>query len=385
MHDQPSDPTSAPVPPAATGAPGFPPGPALGQPFPGGPFGPPPAQLPWYRHWLTWLIVAMVTVIAAGATLFGYAITRPDPIAFPVGQCVSIEITTKPVEFACTEGLGQYQVVAREKVVAPVESACAKYDRATRAVIPDSHPDLVLCLQPTRFNITDPGQLLPGDCADVKGAGDSITRVDCDFTPAPVKVIGTELHGTIPVTDQACKNLPDARMAFAQSSLGGRAIVVCANSTDSKSMSTAQVGDCGGKQVMKRVACTDPTADGRVLSVRTVYGKPAHPECPNLVGANATFTSGDDKTDLVLLLCMGPADNGDARYAMVGDCAMDNNKHTGSALDMSRVDCGSPAATYQVSDRHDSNDNVCPSDTRASLTYTPGVTGLGLTVCLRRR
>ncbi|MEU1428707.1 hypothetical protein ABZ412_16680 [Nocardia sp. NPDC005746] len=343
---------------------------------------------PRKRRWWVWGAVLAVVIVGAASALFGWVLTRPDPVAFPVGSCVALETPVKPVVYGCGDEHSLYTIVGREDLVFPVEGACAKYADATRAVtewpVSGKQTSTILCLAPTRFNLTDPGSLRSEDCVDVKGAGDTLTRVDCGMTPAPAKVVAVELHTKVPVTDQACKQHPVARMAFAQSSLGGRAIVVCADDTDAMSMGTAKLGDCGDRNTMKKVACTDPGASQRVLSVRTSYGKPARPECSDDLGANSVFTRGNDKTDLVLVVCMGPADLSDSRYAVVGDCITDDNVRATSASATHRIDCGDPGARYEVTDRHDSNDNVCPAGTAVSLTYGPGTTA-GLTICMRRR
>ncbi|MGW4534422.1 LppU/SCO3897 family protein [Nocardia sp. NPDC004340] len=347
-----------------------------------------PTSAPRKRRWWVWGAVLAVVIVGAASALFGWVLTRPDPVAFPVGACVALETPVKPVVHGCGDEYSLYRIVAREDLVFPVETACAKYPDATRAVtewpVAGKETSTILCLAPTRFNLTDPGALQAEDCVDVKGAGDTLTRVDCGMTPAPAKVVAIELHTKVPVTDQACKQYPAARMAFAQSSLGGRAIVVCANDTDTTSMGTAKLGDCGDRNTMKKVACTAPGASQRVLSVRTVHGMPARPECSDDLGANSVFTRGNDKTDLVLVVCMGPADLGDARYAVVGDCVTDNGVRASSAAGLHRIDCAESKAEYEVTDRHDSNDNACPAGTGVSLTYDPGVT-TGLTICLRRR
>ncbi|WP_458687728.1 LppU/SCO3897 family protein [Nocardia tengchongensis] len=347
-----------------------------------------PVPAPRKRRWWVWFVVLTVVIVGAAAGLFGWVLTRPDPVAFPVGACVSLEVPGEPVVYGCGDGKSLFSIVGREDLVFPVDGACAKYPDATRAVTDPAgngeKSGTILCLAPTRFNTTDPGALRAEDCVDVKNAGETMTRVDCAAPSSPAKVVGVELHTKLPVTDQACKQHPAARMAFAQSSLGGRAIVVCANDIDASSMGTAKLGDCGDRNTMKKVACTDPNASQRVLSVRTAFGKPAHPECPDDLGANAVFTRGNDKTDLVLVVCMGPADLSDSRYAVVGDCITDNNARASSASDTHRIDCADPKAQYEVIDRHDSNDNACPSGTAVSLTYGPGTTA-GLTICMRRR
>ncbi|MGW5225351.1 LppU/SCO3897 family protein [Nocardia niigatensis] len=340
------------------------------------------------RRWAVWFAVLAVVIIGAAAALFGWVATRPDPVAYPVGACVSLEDSAKPVVYGCGDSKSAYRIVGRADLVFPVDSACARYSDVTQAVTDvagtGAKASTILCLAPTRFNLTDPGSLQVDDCVDVKGAGDTMTRVDCGMTPAPAKVVAVELHSKIPVIDQACKQYPAARLAFAHLSLGGRAIVVCAVETDAKAIGSVQVGDCTDRDLMGRMACTATGAAERVLSVRTVHQKPTHPECASDRGANSVMVQSNDKTDLFFVVCLGPADQSDARYAVVGDCIYDNNARTGSAADTTRIDCGDPRAAYQVTDRHESNDNHCPSGTAISLTYNPGTT-TGLTICMRRR
>ncbi|GAB0108481.1 hypothetical protein JMUB6875_74990 [Nocardia sp. JMUB6875] len=363
MTDQPSDPTVQP---------------------PSAQFAVPPNPPARKRRLWVWLAVLAVVVIGVAASIVGWVVTRPEPLAFPVGACIDAPV--QPVKYGCADSKSTYKIVGREDMAVPVDSACAKYPEATKAV-PEPASGVattVLCLTPTRFNLTDPGAFQADDCVDVKKAGDAMTRVDCAMTPSPVKVVAVESHSKVPVTDQACKDHPQARMAFAQSSLGGRAIVVCANEVDPKSLDSVKLGDCANRDTMKKVDCADPSASARVLSVRLAYQKPKAPECPDDLGFQSVLVRANDKTDLVLIVCMGPVDLGDSRYAVVGDCISDNNRHSGSANDTHRIDCADPKALYQVFDRHDAPDNICPPGTVVSLTYTTGG-GAGSTLCLRRR
>ncbi|AYF75230.1 hypothetical protein D7D52_16675 [Nocardia yunnanensis] len=389
MADQPSDasPEAGPPPAPLT----IPTSPGLDSPpsseTPRGAEGETPASepRPKRRLWV-WFAILAVVIIAAAASLFGWVLTRPDPIAFPTGACVDAPV--QPVVYGCDDSKSTYRIVGREDVAQPLDSACVKYPDATRVVGEPTGTagkiDTVLCLAPTRFNLTDPGQLQAGDCVAVKGGGDQIMRVDCGLTPSPVKVVAVEQHSKIPVTDQACKQHPQARAAFAQSSLGGRVIVVCGNDVDPNSMDSVKLGDCASRDTMKKVDCADPTASARVLSVRTAYEKPKAPECPDDLGFYSVMTRANDKTDLVLIVCMGPVDLGDSRYAVVGDCISGNGRNSGSAADTHRIDCGDPKALYQVFDRHELPDDICPAGVAVSLTYTTGG-GSGSTVCLRRK
>lgn len=346
----------------------------------------------WARRWWMLLVVAVVIVLGGAAVLVAALTTRPERLAFPIGGCVSLDkaagVDAIPVEYDCTNSYkAQYRITAREEVAYPIPTACVKYSDATRAVLPPtdpgSKPKVVLCLAPTRFNTSDPGQLQPGDCIDVQKSGDIINRVDCGFAPKPEKVVAVEIHAKVPA-QQSCKDQPAARAAFAQSSLGGRAVVVCTVSTDPLSIHNAKVGDCADGKSSKTIPCTDPRADQRVLSVHVLNRQPARPECPDDLGASGSFMTTNQNTDLVLLLCTGPADPNSSRYAVVGDCIGETDPNSTSASATFRVDCGDPRAGYKVIDRHDSDDNSCPAGTNVSLTYPPGVT-TGSTVCLRRR
>ncbi|MBL1079098.1 hypothetical protein JK358_32310 [Nocardia sp. 2] len=413
MHDQskdhadqpvgpPSDPQWEPGMPAAPqhgqwvqGAPGLPheglfapvsyPPPGQDNGFPPLPVNPVVPQRSRLRRGWVWASLAAVIALAVAAVIGVRVLTREEAVAFPVGNCVAMDAAT-PVEYGCQDSKSLYRIVGREDIVYPPESACLKYSDATRAVTAPvaqgAKADTVLCLAPTRFHKTDPGALQAGDCIDVKESGGSMTVVPCDSKSLPAKVLATELHPKIPVITRACENTPEARMAFGQASLGGRAIVVCAVPTDPKDMDNAKVGDCAAYESMSLVACTDPSATQRVLSVKTVFQKPAKPECAGLHGANSSFTTANEKTDLVMLVCMGPADQKDSLYSVVGECIGSGGGNSRSASSTFRVECSDPSAKYVVSERIDSENAEC--ETPAKLTYSPGVT-LGLTICLARR
>ncbi|MFE3194549.1 hypothetical protein ACFXHA_36475 [Nocardia sp. NPDC059240] len=352
------------------------------------PMGVPPTEpLPRKRRLWVWAAVVAVVIVGVAAAVTGWVVTRPAPEAFPVGACVSFNDASGPMVNGCADSASTYKIVAKRAWTTPVVSACVQYPDATNLVAQPAGsgktPTTVLCLAPTRFNTTDPGALRADDCVDVKNAGETITRVDCALTPAPAKVIAVEFHSAMPVTDQACKDHPEARVAYAQTALN-RAVVVCAVDTDPKSVSTARVGDCTDRAPSaNKVACTDPSAVDMVRSVRVVYQKPARPECAGDQGSNGVLVRSNQKTDLVVVVCLGPADQSDSRYAAVGDCILDRTAHPSTAADTGRIDCSDPKAAYQVTDVHESNDNVCPSGTVVSLTYAPGTTN-GLTVCMRR-
>ncbi|QLY29866.1 LppU/SCO3897 family protein [Nocardia huaxiensis] len=381
----PGMPSGGPNPGAGLFAPVTYPPPGQGNLFPQGqiPPGTVPAdgKRPLLRGWV-WAALVAVIVLGVSAVIGVRVLTRDEPVAFPVGNCVSLEAAT-PVEYGCADSKSLYRIVGREDLVLPIESVCRDYNDATKAVAAPAQADTVLCLAPTRFHKTDPGALLPGDCVDVKGAGDSITSVPCDSTSLPAKVVAVEVHPyPMPVNSQACKDVAAARLAFAQASLVFRAVVVCAVPTDPKDMDNAQVGDCASRDAMALVACTDAGASARVLSVQTRTEQPAKPECSGVRGANAAFTTSSDKTDFVLLVCMGPADQKNSLYAVVGECLGSDNTASRSASSTRRVDCSDPAAKYVVSERIDSENAEC--ETPAKLSYAPGVTP-GLTICLARR
>ncbi|GAB4584500.1 LppU/SCO3897 family protein [Nocardia sp. IFM 10818] len=413
LHDQPTDrhdPLSGPPDPAPAldsasahdaipaphpmpaFAPDAPP-PYRSEPLPSPPY---PAQpLPPYlahpvsrRRW--WVLFALVgaIVIAGAATIVGFVVMREDePEKWAAGDCVALAGASL-IEFDCDQNSAAYRIKTREEVRYPVESACTKYSEVTKAmaepVTGDAQPGAVLCLVPTRFNMSDPGALQALDCIDVKNSGATITRIPCVDGERSIKVIGTELHTQVPVTDHACQSRPEARNAFAQTSLGGRAIVVCATDTDPTDMNNAKVGDCASDITFKLVPCTNFDADRRVLTVEVVYQKPVKPQCADVFGANAFSMRTTETTDLVLAVCMGPGNPNDSLYATVGDCIYDPVQGTGKASDTKRVDCADPAANMEVIDRHSPDDGKCPSGWAAALTYEPGVTN-GLTICLGRR
>ncbi|WP_433659800.1 LppU/SCO3897 family protein [Nocardia sp. CA-128927] len=333
------------------------------------------------RKWV-WLALASVLVLVGSLLTGGYFLLRPEPIALAVGDCVSLEVTG-PTEYGCADGKALYRIVAREAVVWPLESACMKYSDVTKGVgdVPSAHPEVVLCLAPTRFNTTDPGALQAGDCIEVTGAGDSVKRMPCAVSKG-TRVLSTELHRQLPVTDQACRAQPLARQAYAQVSLGGRAIVLCALINDPQNVDSAQVGDCTNKDLRKLVRCDSPDAHLRVLTIRALYQRPVQPQCADVLGASAFSMTHNEKTDLVLAICLGPVDENAVIYSKVGGCVVSGG--AGPATRSRRVDCADPAATHEVIDRHESNDGNCPATSAAWITFDPGVT-TGVTICLARR
>ncbi|WUA11117.1 hypothetical protein OG225_16565 [Nocardia sp. NBC_01377] len=348
---------------------------------------PPGAKRFLGRHRLALAIVAFSAgvLLAAASVLVALRHDRDTEIALAVNDCVAIE-SERPIEYPCTEDRATYRIVAREDIVWPVDSACLKFQNSTEAVpepaAAGEQPDTALCLAPTRSNTTDPGALQAGDCVEVKGAGDSIIRVQCRQSPLGSRVVATELHRQIPVTDQACRAQPLTRSAFAHPSLGGRAIVVCVEPTDPRAVIGADVGDCADRNLGGLVACDSPSAALRALAVRSLYQRPESPQCPDVFGASAFTMNHNDKTDLVVGICLGPADPNAALYSVVGDCL--TNGGPGPASRSFRIDCTDPAAADEVIERHESPDNNCPSGTSSSITWTPGVTA-GITVCLARR
>lgn len=338
----------------------------------------------WARRKLVWVAFAVAVLLAVAAAAVGYMATREEPVRFAVKACVSLKTET-PVEYGCADSNALYRIVAREDVVYPLESACMKYSDVTKAVArpvsAGDKPRTVLCLAPTRFNMTDPGALQAGDCVNVKGAGDTMDREPCGANVLQSKVLSTELHLAVPVTDHACKDQPKTRIAYAQTSLGGRAFVVCAIATDPTSVDTAEVGGCTDRELLKLVSCTDPTAEARVLAIRTVFQRPGRPQCPDVLGAHSSSNTSSEKTDFVLALCLGPVDPNDSAYSKVGDCIAVAG--TGPAAHTRRLDCGDPEARFQVLERHGTSDGVCEMGT-AHITIDAGVTN-GSTICLTRR
>ncbi|MEV6558356.1 hypothetical protein AB0M22_21775 [Nocardia sp. NPDC051756] len=333
------------------------------------------------RKWV-WLALTSVLVLIGSLLTGGYFLLRPEPIALAVGDCVSLDVSG-PIEYGCADGKALYRITARESVVWPLESACMKYSDVTKAVgdVPSTNPGIVLCLTPTRFNTSDPGALQTGDCIEVTGAGDTVNRIPCAVNKG-TKVLSTELHRQVPVTDQACRDQPQARQAFAQASLGGRAIVLCTFITDPQNIDSAQVNDCTNKDLRKIVRCDSAEANLRVLTIRALHQRPAKPQCPDVFGANAFSMTHNEKTDLVLAICLGPSDDSSVIYAKVGDCVVSGGN--GPAGRSRRTDCSDPAATHEVIDRHESNDGNCPATSPAWITFDPGVTN-GATICLARR
>ncbi|WP_306359190.1 hypothetical protein [Nocardia sp. CC227C] len=366
-------------------------------PQPGAPWGAPPeaanSGLPHYppapngtpsprsRRWIWAALVATVVLVAAAISAT-YVLTRPEPIALAVDDCVSVLDQDNPVEYACGQLNATYRIVARESVVYPVESACMKHKDATRAVLDraaeGSDPDTVLCLAPTRANTADPGSVEVGDCVTVVDAGATITRVTCAPESGIAEVLATELHPGIPVTAQACRGVPRARYAYAHSSLGGRALVLCARATDPTSINIAETGDCLDGDMFGVVACDAPTAATRVLTDRVVYTKPTAPQCLGVVGATGFYMGYNDKTDLVVALCVGPADPADVGYATPGDCVVLPDANTDARA--ATIDCSDPAARYRVTSRHDSDDAECPGPYAARMTQKSSVAN-GLTLC----
>ncbi|MFR9752653.1 hypothetical protein ACL02S_16675 [Nocardia sp. 004] len=333
---------------------------------------------------LVWSALVAVIVLAVAAGVTGYVLTRSEPVALAVEDCVGID-TGVPVEYGCTDNNALYRIVAREAALRPLYSACMKYPDVTKAVAEpveaDVSPEVVLCLAPTHFNAMDPGAVQVGDCITVEDAGETVIRLPCGSSSSVTKVIATELHTQVPVIDQACRAHPQAREAFAHASLGGRAIVLCTVSINPYSLDSAVVGDCTDKNLRTLVPCDRSDAYLRVLTVRTLYQKPIRPQCLDVFGANAFSMQHNDKTDLVLAFCLGPADESHARYARAGDCLLDRG--AGESARLKLIDCADPAADYRVIELHEPDDGMCPSGISARITYDPGVTN-GWTVCLGR-
>ncbi|MFD6389505.1 hypothetical protein [Nocardia sp. NPDC060259] len=332
------------------------------------------------KRLLPWLLVALATIVAVAGGVTVYALTRPEPPTMAVGDCVSN--SPQPIEYGCTAPTAMYKIVGREPIQWPLELACLKYPDATRAVAEPSAPGTAattaLCLAPTANNPVDPGGLVAGDCIDVKKAGETIERLPCGTSRASLDVIAIELHTKVPVTDNACRAYQDTRMAFAQTSLGGRAVVVCTKPNGfATTASAAQVGDCYSEQPMAKVACDGAGASSRVLSVRTQYVAPAKPECLGVTNTTSVSVTSNEKTDLIVVVCLGPVSPAQLGYAKPGDCV------TGFATssDMpTLVDCAAPTADGQVTSVYDS-DGVACSPGEARMTRKQSMSE-GTTICL---
>ncbi|WP_336084462.1 hypothetical protein [Nocardia sp. SSK8] len=318
-------------------------------------------------------------MVAIAAGLTAYYLTRPDPAVMAVGECVSVSV--QPVEMDCgTLGAG-YRIVGREPIQWPVESACLKYAEATRAVAEPSDPgtsaSIALCLEPTRENTVDPGSLLAGDCIDVKKAGEEIERFPCGDRRAGLDVLAVELHTKVPVTTNACKDQPEVRGAYAQTSLGGRTLVVCAKpNATATTASAGQVGDCYTDQATAKVACDNDSARYRVLSVRTQYVDPGEYACGGLRNATSSTVNSTERTDLVVVLCFGPANQRNLGYAKPGDCVTGYGGTTMPQL----IECDAPGADGTITSVYDEFEISC-SPGEARMTRKQSV-GDGSTVCL---
>ncbi|NKX88633.1 hypothetical protein [Nocardia coubleae] len=323
-------------------------------------------------------IVAVVVLLTAAGAVTGYLLTRPGEPRMAVGDCVSRD--ELPVEYACADDLAVYRVHAREPMQHPFALSCMKFEKATRAVADPSPTDgeTVLCLEPTEKNATDAGGLRPGDCIDVRKSGGEIERSTCGFTGGPHVVIATELHVKVPVTDRACESHPETREAYAQSSLGGRAVVICTKpAEDSDSMAGAFVGECASNVSMKTIACAHRSATHRVLSVRTQYTEPADPKCEEVTNANAASVSVNDNTDLRVVVCLGPIDQNHLGYARPGDCV---TGYAGTAGLPRLVSCDDSSADGRVTSVYDEANIGCSAG-EARMSREAGVSH-GSTICL---
>lgn len=342
----------------------------------------PPTAVSTRKRWVLWVVLA-VAVLGAAAGTAGYVLTRTEPPAMAVGDCVSG--ADVPVEYGCADERATYRIVARESAQWPFGILCMKYAAATRAVLdpqPDeANPAAALCLSPTRANTTDPGSLRAGDCVDVKKSGTAITRMTCGGSTATLTVVAIEIHAKVPVTDQACKAHASTRDAVAQVSLGGRAIVVCARPhAPSTSMTASTVGDCAAETTMTLAPCDQPGVRHRVLSVRTEHVEPASPQCPADGNVTAVVVNGGGTTDLRVVVCLGPANLDHLGYGKPGDCLIGFGG-TGNAPPR-LVDCADPAANATVSEVHRGTGAECqrPVGASGSFTLKPGASS-GLAVC----
>ncbi|MFD3461674.1 hypothetical protein ACFWVM_18325 [Nocardia fluminea] len=355
-----------------------------GEPMPAStapPFAESPAVGSPRRRWALWVVlVAVVAGVAAGVA--GYVLTRTQPPAMAVGDCVSG--ADVPVEYGCEDERATYRIAGRESAQWPFGVLCTKYADATRAVLdpqPEgSNPAAALCLSPTRANATDPGALLAGDCVDVKKGGETIVRITCGASAA-LTVVAIETHAKVPVTDRACEAHTTTRDAFAQVSLGGRVIVVCARPTAaSTSMTGSEVGDCAAATTMALAPCDQPGVRHRVLSVRTQHVEPMAPQCPDDGNVNAVVVHAGSTTDLRVVVCLGPANPQHLGYGKPGDCLIGFGAAGGPAPEL--VDCADPAADATVTEVRRGADAECPRPVGASggFTLKPGASA-GLAVC----
>ncbi len=347
------------------------------------PSAPPPTADSTRRRWVLWLVLAVVVVLGVAAGVAGYVLTRTEPLAMMVGDCVSG--ADVPVEYGCADEHATYRIVARESAQWPFGIVCMKHADATRAVLDpkpeESNPAAALCLSPTRANTTDPGSLLAGDCVDVKKSGATIVRMTCGASAATLVVVAIEIHAKVPVTDQACKAHASTRDAFAQASLGGRAIVVCARpAMPSTSMTASKVGDCAAETTMTLAPCDQPGVRHRVLSVRTQHVEPSSPQCPDDGNVSAVVVNGGGTTDLRVVVCLGPANLDHLGYGKPGDCLIGFGG-TGNAPPV-LVDCADPAANATVSQVLRGAGAECPRPVGASGAFTqkPGASS-GMAVC----
>ncbi|GGK48769.1 hypothetical protein [Nocardia camponoti] len=340
------------------------------------------------RKWILALVLGLVVILSASAGTIGiaYWLMQPNDVAFAIGSCVDDD--TAPVERDCAEPNAIYRVTARERAQAPTELSCVKHANATRAVIqPLAHgkSDIALCLTPTRANTTDAGMLTVNDCVTVQEQGQKLWRVDC--AKADVRrVVGIEKREKLPVNDGACRASTTARQAFAQTSLGGRAIVFCTVSAHPSSrVEDAEPGDCFDAAIFAKTSCASPTAMYRVLDVRREYSEPAKPMCASVPNATASFASSSEITDLKIVSCLGPAQLNHIGYANVGACVT-GLERAGDTIDITLVDCADPAADGVVSEIHAVHEAECPRGFGSSARFSRSEkTGPALSVCIAAR
>ncbi|WP_194818343.1 hypothetical protein [Nocardia sp. XZ_19_385] len=344
-----------------------------------------PAPARKSRRKLVLSLIALAGVCAGVGGIAGYLALQSNSVQYAVGDCVKFDASSDISEQDCDDATNsQYRIVARGSVAVVPEAPCMKYQNATRTAVDPTDTKTVLCLAPTQYNSTDPGALHPHDCVEAKNEGETITRTSClTFSNNTHRVVGTELRPRVPVTDQACRTHPTARGAYAQASLGGRAIVVCVVPVDPKEIGNVQVGDCTDATLARLVECKTPDAKLRALAVRTVYQRPARPECLGVPGATAVSVRSGNKTDLVFVSCWGPVPENRPIYAHAGDClAFPASAPTALAT---RVDCSDPAADRNVLARVDStNRDDCPGAATSGITWDDIPAG-PLTICLSRR
>ncbi|MFC8047214.1 hypothetical protein [Nocardia sp. NPDC057353] len=312
-----------------------------------------------------WTVVALLatTVLLAAAAVTAVFLTADsdDGPAFAVGDCVEIDGETE--EHDCADHRSRYRIVARAEQAGAAVDACLPHRDATRAVLEPggTPPAVLLCLAPTRFNATDAGSVQPGDCVS---KGTRIVRLPCGA--GLKKVVAAELHPGMPVTEPVCRDQPQTRLAYAEQSLAGRAIVLCVVDLNINALLGAAVGDCIERNRNSVVPCDDQRAHQRLLSVRTTHGQPMDPECFRVAGAESSTVVTGDTTAFVTTFCLGPIDRSHVAYAVLGECLY-------AGENLRRIGCTDPAAGLEVIARFDTDGWDCPPQTTGRIMLSSAV------------